>query len=51
VAVIRHATQQELDAILADFAPDVLQADCSSDLARLALPRELAVLHRGACGP
>ena len=43
VAVIRHATQQELDCILADFAPDVLQADLS-DLARLALPRELEVL-------
>jgi phosphoribosylanthranilate isomerase len=43
VAVIRHATQQELDCILADFAPDVLQADMS-DLARLALPRELEVL-------
>jgi phosphoribosylanthranilate isomerase len=43
VAVIRHATQQEFDTILADFAPDVLQADLS-DLARLALPRELGVL-------
>jgi phosphoribosylanthranilate isomerase len=43
IAVIRHATQQELDCILADFAPDVLQADLS-DLARLTLPRELGVL-------
>jgi phosphoribosylanthranilate isomerase len=43
VAVIRQATQQEFDRILADFAPDVLQAELS-DLARLALPRELAVL-------
>jgi len=43
VAVIRQATQQEFDAILAAFAPDVLQAELS-DLARLALPRELAVL-------
>jgi phosphoribosylanthranilate isomerase len=43
VAVIRQATQQEFDSILADFAPDVLQAELS-DLARLALPRELGVL-------
>jgi phosphoribosylanthranilate isomerase len=43
VAVIRQATQQEFDRILADFAPDVLQAELS-DLARLALPRELDVL-------
>jgi phosphoribosylanthranilate isomerase len=43
VAVIREATQQEFDSILADFAPDVLQAE-ASDLARLTLPRELAVL-------
>jgi phosphoribosylanthranilate isomerase len=43
VAVIRHATQQELDSILAEFVPDVLQADVS-DLARLAVPRELGVL-------
>lgn len=43
VAVIRHATQQQFDAILADFAPDVVQMDLS-DLARLAVPRELGVL-------
>jgi phosphoribosylanthranilate isomerase len=43
VAVIRHATQQEFDSILADFAPDVVQADLS-DLARLVVPRELGVL-------
>jgi phosphoribosylanthranilate isomerase len=43
VAVIRHATQQECDSILAEFAPDVLQAELS-DLARLALPRGLEVL-------
>src|SRR4029077_20946157 len=43
IAVIRHATQQELDGILADCAPDVLQADLG-DLARLSLPRELGVL-------
>lgn len=43
VAVVRHASQQELDLILTDFAPDVLQGDLA-DLARLRLPRELAVL-------
>jgi phosphoribosylanthranilate isomerase len=43
VAVIRHATQQEFDTMLAEFAPDVLQAELS-DLARLALPRALDVL-------
>jgi phosphoribosylanthranilate isomerase len=43
VAVIRQATQQEFDSILANFAPDVLQAELT-DLARLALPRELGVL-------
>ncbi|HEY4872960.1 MAG TPA: phosphoribosylanthranilate isomerase [Steroidobacteraceae bacterium] len=43
VAVIRHATQQECDSILAEFAPDMLQAELG-DLARLALPRELDVL-------
>jgi phosphoribosylanthranilate isomerase len=43
IAVIRHATQRELDCILADFAPDMLQADLS-DLVRLTLPRELDVL-------
>jgi phosphoribosylanthranilate isomerase len=43
VAVIGHATQEEFDFILADFAPDVLQAELS-DLARLVLPRELGLL-------
>jgi phosphoribosylanthranilate isomerase len=43
VAVLRDATQQELDCILIDFAPDILQVDWTS-LARLALPRELEVL-------
>ena len=43
VAVIRHATQEELDLILADFAPDVLQADLA-ELARLRLPHGLALL-------
>jgi phosphoribosylanthranilate isomerase len=43
VAVIRHATQEECDSILDEFAPDVLQAEFG-DLARLALPRGLDVL-------
>jgi phosphoribosylanthranilate isomerase len=43
VAVIRHASQQELDSMLAEFAPDLLQADLG-DLVRLALPRELGIL-------
>jgi phosphoribosylanthranilate isomerase len=43
VAVMRHATQQEFDAMLAEFAPDVLQAEWR-DLARLAVPRELGLL-------
>jgi phosphoribosylanthranilate isomerase len=43
VAVIRHATQQEFDLILAEFAPDVVQADLS-DLARLVVPSGLVVL-------
>lgn len=43
VAVVRHARQQEIDAMLEEFAPDVLQAEWR-DLARLRLPRELTVL-------
>ena len=43
VAVIHHATQQECDSILAEFAPDMLQAELG-DLARLSLPRGLDVL-------
>lgn len=52
VAVIRHATQQIFDAILAGFAPDMLQAEWS-DLERLAVPRELGVLAvvRAGCEP
>jgi phosphoribosylanthranilate isomerase len=53
VAIIRQATQRQLDCILADFAPDVLQADLD-DLARLALPRALgllAVVRAGAEPP
>ena len=43
VAVVRHARQQEIDAMLEEFAPDVLQAEWR-DLAGLRLPRELSVL-------
>jgi phosphoribosylanthranilate isomerase len=43
VAVIRQASQHELDWMLATFAPDVLQADCS-ELAGMRLPRQLALL-------
>jgi phosphoribosylanthranilate isomerase len=55
VAVIRQATQLQVDEILEDFAPDVLQAD-AGELPGLRLPRALAVLpvastraaHQGA---
>jgi phosphoribosylanthranilate isomerase len=43
VAVTRHATQHELDVMLASFMPDVLQAD-ARDLQGMRLPRQLAVL-------
>ena len=50
VAVTRHPTQAEVDAIVADFAPDALQTD-AADLERLRLPAQLArlpVLRSGA---
>lgn len=43
VAVTRHPAQALVDAILAGFAPDVLQTD-AADLATLALPATLGVL-------
>jgi phosphoribosylanthranilate isomerase len=43
VAVTRHAAQPEIDAMLAEFAPDMLQAEWS-DLARLRVPRLLELL-------
>jgi phosphoribosylanthranilate isomerase len=43
VAVTRQATQQELDFMLATFAPDVLQAD-AHDLNGMRLPSQLSVL-------
>jgi phosphoribosylanthranilate isomerase len=43
IAVTLHPTQADVDAILADFAPDALQTD-SEDFARLRLPVSLARL-------
>ncbi|HXQ32053.1 MAG TPA: phosphoribosylanthranilate isomerase [Steroidobacteraceae bacterium] len=43
VAVTQHPSQALVDAIAKDFAPDVLQSDCS-DLAALSLPPGLAGL-------
>ena len=40
VAVVRHPSQHEVDEILAEFAPDVLQGDAAA-LAELRLPRAL----------
>ena len=50
VAVTRHPTQAELDALLREFRPDVLQTD-ALDLEALRLPEaleQLAVLRSGA---
>ncbi len=43
VAVTRHPSRAEVDEILRDFKPDILQTDIE-DLATLALPKELSVL-------
>lgn len=43
VAVMHHPTQDEVDAALAEFAPDLLQTDLS-DLATLRLPVTLGRL-------
>src|SRR5688572_10475302 len=43
IAVTRHPTQQEIDEIVSDFQPDVLQTDIE-DLPQLRLPRKLDVL-------
>jgi phosphoribosylanthranilate isomerase len=43
VAVTRHPSQQDIDRILEDFKPDVLQTD-AVDLRSLRLPRELDLL-------
>jgi phosphoribosylanthranilate isomerase len=53
VAVTRHPTQSEIDAIVADFRPDALQTD-AADLAALSLPAglgRLPVLRTGAVLP
>jgi phosphoribosylanthranilate isomerase len=53
VAVTRHPTQAEVDAIVAGFGPDVLQSD-AADYAGLALPAglgHLPVLRTGAAVP
>jgi phosphoribosylanthranilate isomerase len=52
VAVTLHPAQGDIDAILAGFAPDVLQTD-ADDFATLSLPASLArlpVLRSGAPG-
>lgn len=43
VAVTRHPSQHDIDQILQDFNPDVLQTD-SADLRSLQLPRQLELL-------
>jgi phosphoribosylanthranilate isomerase len=43
VAVTRHPTQQDIDAIVAVFKPDVLQTD-ATDLQGLRLPAQLDLL-------
>lgn len=43
VAVTRHPTQHDIERILQDFGPDVLQTD-STDLRSLQLPRQLDLL-------
>ena len=43
VAVTRHPTQADIEAILKDFRPDILQTDVE-DLGSLDLPRTLSVL-------
>ena len=49
VAVTRHPSQQELDEIVSEIKPDMLQTD-SADLSLLRLPTQLALLPvlRGA---
>jgi phosphoribosylanthranilate isomerase len=43
VAVTRHPSQEDIEAIMAGFRPDVLQTDWS-DMSRLRLPAELGLL-------
>lgn len=54
VAVTRHPTQADIDEVLRDFLPDILQTDIE-DLETLRLPQTLSVLPvmrpgpKGAC--
>jgi phosphoribosylanthranilate isomerase len=50
VAVTRHPTRAEIDDILREFRPDILQTDID-DIEKLNLPRELAVLPVLRPGP
>ncbi|HET7810703.1 MAG TPA: phosphoribosylanthranilate isomerase [Steroidobacteraceae bacterium] len=50
VAVTRHPRREQVDAILREFKPDILQTDID-DLEGLALPRELGVLPVMRPGP
>jgi phosphoribosylanthranilate isomerase len=50
VAVTRHPTREQVDEILREFKPDILQTDIE-DLEKLQLPRELSVLPVVRPGP
>jgi phosphoribosylanthranilate isomerase len=50
VAVTRHPRREDVDAILREFRPDILQTDFD-DLDALDLPRELSVLPVLRPGP
>ncbi len=50
VAVTRHPRREDVDAILREFKPDILQTDID-DIEALALPRELSVLPVMRPGP
>ena len=50
VAVTRHPTREQVDEILREFKPDILQTDIE-DLEKLRLPRELSVLPVVRPGP
>jgi phosphoribosylanthranilate isomerase len=50
VAVTRHPTREEVEAILRDFKPDILQTDIE-DIEGLQLPQTLSVLPVVRPGP
>jgi len=50
VAVTRHPRREDIDAILREFKPDILQTDID-DIEALQLPRELSVLPVMRPGP